>query len=310
MEPTTVNPANASPKIGRFRRGWELTKSSWGVLKLDKELAILPVVSMVVSVVACVGIAIGLMALAVGVLKIFGVHNFATNSPWPLLPLALCLAFTLSIVGNFFSAAIIYGATERFRGGDPTLRSSLAGAWHKLGPLAAFSLMMATVGLALQVLENRLPIAGKIIAWLGGLAWSIATMLAVPVIVLSEDNVRPFAAVKQSSKTIRDVWGNGGVAAQFGISLVGVLTIFGYVGFWILLGVLTSSVAMPNALFATTLAVAVLGFFLLLAVFGALTSIAKAALYHYATTGQAPELFNQQLLQASMTQKKARRIFA
>ena len=31
------------PRVGRIKRGWELTKTSWGVLRSDRSLAAFPV---------------------------------------------------------------------------------------------------------------------------------------------------------------------------------------------------------------------------------------------------------------------------
>ena len=43
-------------KTGKFARGWQLTKSSWQVLRLDKELAIIPIISLAVELITLVGL--------------------------------------------------------------------------------------------------------------------------------------------------------------------------------------------------------------------------------------------------------------
>ncbi len=304
MEPTT-----ATKKGGRISRGREITKSSWRVLVLDKELMALPIISLLTNIVAFCAV----VAIAIAAAIAFGINegNDVTGNGhrWLFVFLGVILYTVLTVIANFFSGAIIYGATERFRGGDPTVRSSIAGVERKFRPLFLFSLLMATVGLVLQVLEDRLPIAGSIAAWIGGAAWSIANVFAIPIIVLSDKNVRPLEATKGSIQVIRQVWGEG-VVAQFGIGLISLLSFLSYfalVGFVAIVG---SALNVPSFLGAIALVAAVIGFLAMIVVFTTLGSIAKAALYYFATTGKAPETFNQDLMRTAMTPKKARKIFA
>jgi hypothetical protein len=71
----------ANPKIGRFHRGLELTKSSWRVLSLDKQLAIFPAL----SILSC---AVAIVAITAGSLTIFAAiysDNYSSNSPLPII---------------------------------------------------------------------------------------------------------------------------------------------------------------------------------------------------------------------------------
>lgn len=302
--------SNAPTNNSRFSRGMALAKSSWRVLTLDKELVALPALSIIFSVVAV------MLVVAIAILSVVlashatGNPNFSSSAGWPFVILAICFYMVIAVVANFFGGAVVYGATQRFRGQDPTVKSSIGGAWKKFRPLFAFSIMMATVGLALQLLEDRLPLAGKIVAWIGGAAWSVANVFAIPVIVLDDKNVAPFTATKESVKIIKKVWGEG-VIAQFGISLVGLAAYLGYFAFWAFVGFVGSAIGnIPTVVTGVAIFLAILGFIALALLFSTLTNIAKAALYHYATTGEAPEMFSKELLRTSMTPKKARRIFS
>ena len=299
-------------KNGTFARGWQLTKSSWQVLRLDKELTVLPVISLICTVIAL----ITLVALAILILGTAGLAvkhsgmNFSFAAPaWLNIVAVIIASFVITFIANFFSGALIYGATQRFKGVDPTIRSSVAGARRKFYPLAGFSLLMSTVGLILQALEERLPFAGAIAVRILGAAWSIANIFAIPVIVLSEANVQPLDATKQSIQTIKKVWGEG-VIANIGISLIGGLGVLAYVLLAAALGILGGVLHLPAALGIVAVIVAFIGLLVLALVLSALSSIAKAALYYYAVTGTAPQSFNHELLQAAITRKKARRIFS
>ena len=317
-----MEPSLEYSKVGRVRRGWELTKSSWRVLTLDKELMLLPVLGFIVNVVvfialaaAMVAIIFGLLSLGVSVFSIQAVHGVhgtsytGSNNGLPFLIFFVLLYLLLTIVGNYFSGAIVYGAAERFRGGDPTVRSSLAGVGRRFGSLAAFSLLSATVGLVLQALQDRLPFAGKILAILGGVAWNIATIFAVPIIVLGDTELGPIDTTKQSVQMVRKVWGEG-LIVQAGIGIISVLSFFGFIALALVVGWFAAAFHAPTTVAVGLVLVGLLAFAGMTIVFGTLASIAKAALYHYATTGEAPELFNKDLLHASMSVKKARRVFS
>jgi hypothetical protein len=302
--------SNTPTKNGRFSRGLELAKSSWRVLTLDKELITLPALSIIFSAVAVMIVVAIAIFITVIASNASGNSNFSSSAAWPFVVLAFCLYVVITVVANFFGGAVIYGATQRFRGQDPTVQSSISGAWKKFRPLFAFSLMLATVGLALQILEDRLPLAGKIVAWIGGAAWSIANVFAIPVIVLSDKSVRPLTATKESINIIRKVWGEG-VSAQLGISLISLVGFLGYFVFWAFVAFVGSAIGnIPSVISGVAVFLAILGFIAMAIIFSTLTSIAKAALYHYATTGKAPEMFSKELLRTAMTPKKARRIFS
>jgi hypothetical protein len=290
--------------MGRIGRGWQLTKSSWQVLKLDKELTGLPIISFFASMAVLLAIGIGFFAAG-------GTSNNTSDSlnTGFTIALALITYFLLNLVANFFGGAIIYGATERFRGQDPTVGSSLRGARRKFGPLALFSLMIATVGLIFEILEDRLPFAGKIAAYIFDAAWSIANIFAVPVIVLTEEDVSPIEATKRSVQIIKQVWGES-VIANLGIGVISFLTFVAYFAVWAAVAAGLSSAGVTSvSVGAPLVIIAILGFIVLAIIFTTLSSIIKAALYHYATTGQAPASFDTNLLQASMTPKKTRKVF-
>lgn len=322
MEPAPatqpITPAMApAPKIGRIRRGWLLTKSSWHVLRLDKELTALPFISFVVAIIALIPFGIILWqttdvidSSTRAIVVEEPIYQSSLGS-WELFILGFLAYFVTTLVANIFGGAVIYGATQRFRGGDPTLKTSIDGAMRKIRPLILFSLMMTTVGLFFQFLEDRLPFAGALAAWLFDAAWNIANIFAIPVIVLSENNVQPLAATKQSVQVIKKVWGEG-IVMNIGIGIIAVIT---YIVYMLIAGAASmlayglggsATISAPLIVVGT---LSVLGFVALILIFTTLGSIAKAALYHYAMTGNAPGPFDKDLLRTSMTPKKARKIF-
>lgn len=303
----------AAKPMGRVQRGWEITKSAWHVLKLDKELVVLPILSSIFSILAVVGV----VALALlGAHYLAGISFADTASTaaeeqfWSYAALFVIYLLTAFIV-NFFGAAITFGAMERFRGNDPTVRKSIAAAKHHVASIAGFSLLTATIGFILQALEERVPLAGKIALWLVHASWSVASMFAIPVIVMSDKSTGPIEATRKSVDVIKKTWGEAAVS-QIGIGFIQMISIFGWISLYLavitIIGVARPTAVAP-ALIGLT-AFMVVGLFVTSIVFSALSSIAKAAVYHYATTGESPEMFNKQLMRDAMTTKKARKIFA
>lgn len=304
---------NTDNKMGNIRKGWELTKSSWRVLILDKELAVLPILGIVLSLAVIASI----MALYVAT-GIYSPESWKTSGEfdmgyWKYLFLA-STAYAITLISYFFTGAIIYGATDRFKGNDPTIRSCLRAARGKLKPLAQYSLMMASVGFLLNFISERVPFGGRIALRLFNGAWNIANFFALPFIILSDKNVRPFDATRESVKLIKKIWGES-IAATIS---VGIIALFFLLIYTVLFGLavvgletaLSSVVMLANPTIAITmLGLGLLGLFGIMMVFATLEGITKAALYYYATTGKSPAAFNKDLLRAAMTPKKAKKIF-
>lgn len=298
-------------RIGKVRRGWELVKASWRVLLLDKELLSLPLLGVLASILCLIPFGVILVASATSGFRHMNGEWHTHMGYWAIL-FYLAIYIVLTTVSNFFSGAVVYGATQRFRGGDPTVRGSLAAVGRHFRPLLLFSILMATVGMALQAIEERVPFAGAIAVWLVNASWNVANFFAIPVIVLSDHQVHPLDATRESVQVVRKVWGEG-VVAEAGINIIVVFALLAYMALTIGIGIGMSALftaAHITAAWATPLIVAaILGLIIITLVFSVLGGIIKAALYHYATTGESPLAFNQDLLRAAMTPKKARKIF-
>jgi hypothetical protein len=192
---------------------------------------------------------------------------------------------------TFFNAAIVGSAVIRLSGGDPTFGDGLRTATSRLPQILAWAALAATVGLVLRAIEERSEKIGQLVAGLMGAAWSIATFLVVPVLVVEQ--LGPIDALKKSTSLLRKTWGDQLVSgAAFGlIFFLLALPGFGLMFAGFLAGVKVGLVGL------------VLGglYLLLLAlVHSALQAIFEAAVYLYAEKGAAPELFGQELLSGAL----------
>lgn len=309
MEPQTPQKSSESqapvqtPKVSRWSRSKQLIQSSWQVLKLDKELLTLPIIGFVVSFLAIV---IGGVMLALTLPEqALGSQDQPSNLvSWAIFIVGILV---LTFISNFIATAIAKGAIDRFQGHDPTVKSSLGAAKQRIKPIFLFSLLSVTVGLILSVIRDRVPFAGRILAFLGDLIWGVATFFVIPIIAMSEKPVGPIDATKQSAGIIKRVWGES-LIVNAGIGLIAFLSIMLYLPVTIVISMIAAATYVPLGMGLAVLFVfGLVGLFL---VFNVLSAIVKAAIYYWATTGQAPANFNQELLRASLTPKKAKKFFA
>ncbi len=265
----------------RLQNSIDLAKASWNVLRDDKQLTVLPLLS-------------GLAALLVAVL-FFGpvaliADSGAQGSSKPLawiLGIVGYLAITYVVV--FFNAALVWAADCRMRGEQVTLGEAIRAASERAHVLLPWAVLSATVSLVLRAIEERAGIVGRIVASLVGLAWSLVTFLVLPVLVIEQ--IGPIDAVKRSAELFKRTWGEN-MIANAGIGLVAfVATIVG-----ILPCALLIAVGGPAAVLGIVVAVAwIIGVQLVAAT---LTGIFQTALYRFATAGTAPGFDDQALRDA------------
>ncbi|MGE0376471.1 MAG: DUF6159 family protein [Planctomycetaceae bacterium] len=279
----------------RIANGWELAKSSWHVLKLDKELLVFPLLSGIACLLVLASFAVPLW-----------------NSPYaaavmndgepPQDALAYVILFAFYFVNYFvivfFNTALVACAIIRFRGGDPTVSDGLQAASSRLPQILAWALVSATVGMILKVIESRSEKVGQIVAGLLGGAWSIATYFVVPVLVVEKAD--PVTAVKRSFAVLRKAWGES-LAANFGIGIITFLCMLAA-----MVPLVLGGIALGNgqtAVGIAGLACGILGMIVVSLVSSALNSIVIGALYLYAADGEVPQQFDAQTLRGAFAPK-------
>jgi Family of unknown function (DUF6159) len=267
--------------VGVFHRSLELAKASWAVLRKDKELALLPVLSFAAWVIIAATFLLPIVAVNA---------DRPEGDSWTSNPLTWMIAFAgylvVTYVMIFFNAAIVCGADERLRGGDPTLASALRAARERAGVLLPWAVLSATVTLILKAIEQRAGIIGRIVVGLIGIAWSLVTFLVVPILVVERIGVG--AAVKRSGELFKRTWGEN-VVTNGGIGLLTFLAA--------LLGLL---VVLPLLMVggAVTVAGIVIGVAwvaVVSCVMSTLSGIVQIALYRYAVDGDVSGFGTDQL---------------
>ena len=267
---------------GRIRSGWLLAKMSWRVLMLDKELIVFPLLSGLSCLLILAGFAGGIWASGVGQQESEPVNQSVA------VAVMFAWYFLNFFVIVFFNAALIACAIIRFKGGDPTVGDGMRAAGERIAQITAWALVASTVGMLLRIIEDRMEFVGRIMAGLLGAAWTIATFLVVPVLVV--EKIGPIDAFKRSTEIIRKTWGES-LVSNIGIGVIAVLvSMLILIGGGIGVGMLytqTQSLVVLVAGIGTIVALLIL----VSLASSALSSIVLSALYLYAAEGKMPQAF-------------------
>jgi hypothetical protein len=273
--------------VERVRRGFRLLGASWEVVKTDRELLILPVVSFLA--IAIVG------AATFGIIAADGIQVSGESIRMSMGDYVATgvFYFVMYFIGIFSSAAVVGAATIRLQGGDPTLGDGLRMAWSKLPKIAGWAVVAASVGLILRALQERAGFVGRIVIAIVGAAWSAITFFVIPVLLYEPQSVP--GSVKRSASIFKERWGE-----QFvGNGSIGIAMFLLSIPAFLVVGALFAMAPIAG------IVAGVVVFGLLIGVGGAMSGVFNAALYRYATTGEASGAFAAQDLGGSFVPKKA-----
>ena len=273
--------------LERIARGWRLTKASFRVLNLDKEILALPMIAGVLMIVALVGFGWGAFGLglfpeegitAAGLLALFGIY---------------VLVYAISI---YFNVAVIEMATIRFNGGDPVLKDGFRFASRRVTRIVQWALVAATVGIIFRILRDyareHLGFLGQLLVGFLEAGWGLATFFVVPIAVYQD--VGPFQAIKGSTRMMKRTWGE----SMGGIITTGIIfLLLGLVG---ILPIVAGVMLLPTSftLGLVLVATGLVYWIVLTAVHVAVDGILVAGLYKFANEGRLPEAFEEAGIEA------------
>lgn len=275
--------------MNAFLRSWDLTKSSFRVMKQDKEIFMFPVLAIITFILFFV--LFGVFAFFAGVISLIGGIKVAVLGYFLLFVMYL----VLGIISTFFAVCVVYTASMRFNNKDATLGQSISFAMKRFGRITWWALLSATVGLLIKMLENvahKAKGVGKIvmsiITSLVGMAWAISTIFVIQGIVYKD--LSPFSAIKDSVITLKKTWGESLIRyIGFGI-IEWVVTL---IGMMILVPMLIVSVLSQSIIGILVIASLIIIYIALVALtFSIAESVFNTALYIYANTGKVPAGFS------------------
>jgi hypothetical protein len=275
--------------MGKVAVTMSLMKASWQVLKKDKELLLLPVI----SGVCC----LSLMTIFI----VLGLENgwlksFAKDAGAQQKNLAYWLMFLFYycnyLIIIFFNSAIIACAVIRINGGNPTLEDGLQAAVSRFPQIAGWALIAATVGFLLGMIESGSQRGRGFIARILGISWSVISYLAIPLIVVEKTN--PLYAMDFSMDMMRRTWGEQ-VIGTFSFGLIFSLFSLPVLPFLLLLGKTWGASSVLPTIILVCIYLIILGIFQ-----SALQNIFNAVIYVFARDGKVPDEFTADQLRGAM----------
>ncbi|HWA85159.1 MAG TPA: DUF6159 family protein [Opitutus sp.] len=288
----------------RFQTSWELMKASLRVLRDQPLLLLFPVITFVCT------IALALFFLAPILVIVFST-GWTANQDWNAVGEKFNRAFYVygvviylvsMFMATFFNVAF-YREILRALAGEPvSVGNGLRFAVRKLPSIVLWSLLAATVGLIIRAIEERLGWLGKIIMGLVGVAWSVAAVFAIPVIIRREDT-NPLSVLRDSAMTLKQTWGEA-LIGFVGIRLAGGML----VGLTLISAlIIAAAFLLLHSMWALAaggvlwLGAILVGSFLT----NMATHVYRCALYVYASEGVVPGGFTPEMMNAGWKVKKA-----
>jgi uncharacterized protein DUF6159 len=263
--------------------GFELFRTSWAVLRKQPQLLAFPALSLVASLFL-----LGLVGLPFVVHPAWLDQVERGGDARILAYLGLFLFyFAANFVVVFFQVGLVACVSAHFEGRRPAVTDGLAAAAARLPQILGWSAFAATVGLILKVAQDRLPLAGRIVTRIAGIAFAVATSLVVPV--LAFERLGPIAALRRSAGLVKRSWGEGMVGA----ATLGLLSFF-----LVLPGVLMIVIGGANDRPIAGVALAMVWFVAISVITGALRQIFIAAAYEWAAHGRVLADFPEGLMPA------------
>jgi hypothetical protein len=275
----------------RVQRTWRVLGVSWDVLKKDKELLLISLLSLLCEAALLASFILPVVRSAVAGNAPRLQEGSSTYYFWLFL-----LYFSLYLVSTYFNTAIAACVAIRLRGRNPTLNDGFRTATECILFIVGWALFAATVGLALRMIEDRSRWLGRLVAGLLGVAFSVAGFLVVPVIAV--ERVGPVTALKTSSALLKKTWGD---------QVVGSLS---FALLFFLLALPSVLFLLPGMMLGRSgplwigLALAVLYLLLLGLVQNTLQAVFRTAVYLYARNDTVPPGFPADMLQNAMTVRR------
>lgn len=208
--------------MARVGVGWGLAKKSWGVVRADRSLLVFPIVGPVAAVLAFAIVWTPMLAYLSG-LSTDDQNSTGSNV---LVVVAIVVStYVATAVAVYFNVALAACAVQSLQGKDTTFSEGIRAANARLRPILGWAVVASAVNLLLRLAEERLGGVGRALAFFGGVAWSVATFFAIPVIAL--EGKGPGTTLKRSGQIARAKWGEGitGYVAISAITTAAVLVV-------------------------------------------------------------------------------------
>ncbi|MBU6401676.1 MAG: hypothetical protein KGS61_15270 [Verrucomicrobia bacterium] len=285
--------------MDRLSRSWELFQCSLRLMRDHPKLLVFPflidvfTIGVLLFFLVPVVVAFAASKLAPGWLGPDGPLPQVHLPAWipaafhslsgPIAFLGFAAVYLLSmLVATFCNVAFYNEILEGLNGQPVSIRRGIRVAAGRFQAILFWSLLAGLVGLCIQRVEQRFSLIGRLIAGVLGVAWSVASIFAIPLLIRDRSTANPVAILKGSARTIRATWGEA-LVGYVGLKGMDAFLLLVSIPYWIAAGV--------SAFFISAWVLAAMGLVWVLAVlvYGYLVGIASkaylCALFIYATEG-------------------------
>jgi hypothetical protein len=304
--------------MSKFKRSWLLFKTSLSIMAKNKQLLVFPMVVFAFTILIVLFFLVPVTLRPTGYSYFSGQHwqtisnslfvqttdanGRATQALSPAAMVYLAFMYFVSMFfATFFNVAFYHEIFAALKGEAVSIPRGLRFACTRWKAVLMWTIFAGIIGLIIKQIEERLGIVGRIIGRFIGMAWSVASVFVIPIIV-QDEHANPITMLKNSAGILKRTWGES-LIGYLGIRLAsGLIMIASMV---LLIGTLVGSIVLNNYW-----PIAIVGAFWIVAMFvlSYLTSVAgqifKGALYLYAANGIVPEPYSQEMLDSAWKFKK------
>ena len=255
--------------MSRMKRGWGLTKKSWGLLTEHRQLLRFPLVGGAATIVMSI--------IVIGP----GLYLIDDGEIAPGAPLVIVGLYLLALVGTYYSVGLAACADMIFHGRDAKFSDGTAVARSRFGKIAGWALVSTVIGTIVGLLQDQGGIAGAIFGRLLQLGWSLITFLAVPVIAI--EGTGPIETLKRSAGLFKQRWGE---QITGNIAIGGIVFLIGLIPAGILIAAGIAVMASSGVGGGILIGIGVIVMAIAILIQSALGGIFGVALYRYALEGE------------------------
>jgi len=255
--------------MSRMKRGWGLTKKSWGLLTEHRQLLRFPLVGGAATILMSI--------IVIGP----GLYLIDDGEIAPGAPLVIVGLYLLALVGTYYSVGLAACADMIFHGRDAKFSDGTAVARSRFGKIAGWALVSTVIGTIVGLLQEQGGIAGAIFGRLLQLGWSLITFLAVPVIAI--EGTGPIETLKRSAGLFKQRWGE---QITGNIAIGGIVFLIGLIPAGILIAAGIAVMASSGVGGGILIGIGVIVMAIAILIQSALGGIFGVALYRYALEGE------------------------
>jgi hypothetical protein len=163
-------------------------------------------------------------------------------------------------------------------------------------------MLAGIVGSTIKALEENLGFVGRWIMKLIGIAWSVAAVFAIPVIIREDKSVNPLKFLKSSALMLKKTWGES-LIGYLGMGFGGALLMLGTLALFAFPLALAFVLRSPWLIIAGV-AVEVLGLAVVSYLLQVASQVYRCALFIYASEGVVPGPFDQDMMDLAWKVKR------